>query len=108
MRKLKNSATGLRDILTQMPGSDHGLLPVSWHLPQSYMQGEVSYIKHRLSARELKTKHLALKGFCGASQREYRDERFRAGAMETRGGVGWGGAGRCGRDLMNFRIPGAM
>ena len=28
---LRSSAVG--DILTQIPGSDHGLLPVSWHLP---------------------------------------------------------------------------
>lgn len=40
-----------------------------------YVEGSVIYQRHRVSARELKTKHLALKGFCGASQREYRDER---------------------------------
>lgn len=45
MRKLKNSATRLRDILTWIPGSDHGLLPELAPAIVPYAEGSVSDIR---------------------------------------------------------------
>lgn len=75
MGKLKTPAMRWRNILTGIPESDRGHVPVSLHLPWCHTSRKGHVSEAPSVSGGLKTKPLAMKESHGAIQREYRDQR---------------------------------